>query len=173
MQPPLGVLAMITTRVIDAVAQPMIYVSSRSSMQPDEIRRTMEKSFALLGRFLQEQTVMPLAPPLAVYRDWDGRMVTIDVGFPVSETDASKAKGEIKAGRTPAGPAIKTVHRGSYAGLRTTYALLDEAMKAKGFRPAKVSWEIYFGEPGKTPDEDLITEIYMLLLEPDTLRAAS
>jgi effector-binding domain-containing protein len=157
----------ITTRVIDAVAQPMIYVTSRSSMHPDEVRQTMERSFALLGRFMQEEAVLPLAPPLAVYRDWNGQLVTVEVGFPVSAADAAKAKGEIKAGHTPAGPAIKTVHKGPYVGLKDTYALLDEAMKSKGFRPGEVSWEIYFGEPGKTPDEDLITEIYMQLLQPD------
>jgi effector-binding domain-containing protein len=112
---------------------------------------------------MQQKAVVPLAPPLAVYRGWDGRSVTVDVGFPVGAADAAKATGEIRAGQTPNGAAIKAVHRGPYAGLKDTYALLDKAMKAEGFEAGEVSWEIYYGEPGKTPDEDLITEIYMQL----------
>jgi effector-binding domain-containing protein len=46
-------------------------------------------------------------------------------------------------------------------------------MQAKGYRPAGTSWEVYFGEPGKTPVEDLVTEIYMQLAEPAAARAAS
>jgi effector-binding domain-containing protein len=162
----------ITTRVIDAVPQPMVYVTTRTSMQPHDIRAAMEKSFAILGRFLRRADAMPLAPPLAVYRDWNGRLVTVDVGFPVSEADAAKAKGTVKAGHTPAGPAIKTVHWGSYDKLKDTYDELAKAMNAQGYAAGDATWEVYFGEPGKTPDKDLITEIYMQLAEPEAARAA-
>ena len=135
-------------------------------MQPDQIGKAMEQSFSTLGRFFAEKGVTPLAPPLAIYSDWNGRLVTIDVGFPVTEADAAKASGEVKAGKTPAGPAVKTVHRGSYDKLKDTYAELDEAMKARGQHPSGRCWEIYFDEPGKTPEADLVTEIYMQLSEP-------
>jgi effector-binding domain-containing protein len=163
----------LTTRVIDAVAQPMIYVTTRSTMLPREIASAMERSFAILGRFMVEAGVVPLAPPLAIYRDWQGQKITIDLGFPVTEADAAKAKGEVLSGKTPAGPAIKTVHRGSYDKLKDTYAQLEKAMQAEGYRGGEISWEVYFGEPGKTPEQDLITEIYMQLAEPAVARATA
>jgi effector-binding domain-containing protein len=163
----------LTTRVLDAVAQPMIYVTTRSSMLPREIGAVMERSFAILGRFMVEVGVVPLAPPLAVYRDWQGQKITIDVGFPVTPEDASKAKGEVLSGKTPAGPAIKTVHRGSYDKLKDTYVQLEKAMQAEGYRGRDMSWEVYYGEPGKTPEQDLVTEIYMQLAEAEAARATA
>ncbi len=161
----------LTTRVIDAVAQPMIYVRTRTSMLPREISAAMERSFAILGRFMVEGGVVPLAPPLAVYRDWQGHHITVDVGFPVTQADAAKARGGVHSGKTPAGPAVKTVHKGSYDKLKDTYVELKKAMEAKGYSGGNISWEVYFGEPGKTPEQDLITEVYMQLAEPDAARA--
>lgn len=162
----------LTTRVIDAVARPMIYVRTRSSMQPQKISATVSMAFATLGRFMGEHDVIPLAPPLTVYSDWEDNQITVDVGFPVSGADAAKATGAVHAGKTPGGPAIKTIHQGAYDKLKETYALLDEAMKAEGYRPGGVSWEVYFGEPGKTPEQDLVTEIYMRLADPVAVHAA-
>jgi hypothetical protein len=45
-------------------------------------------------------------------------------------------------------------------------------MNAQGYAAGDATWEVYFGEPGKTPDQDLITEIYMQLAEPEAARAA-
>lgn len=163
----------IATRIIDAVPQPMIYVTTRTTMQPKEVSAAMERSFALLGRFMQESGTVPLAAPLAIYRDWNGRLATVDVGFPVSQDDATKAMGEVKSGHTPGGAAIKTVHNGSYATLGETYAQLDNAMTAQGLRTEGLCWEVYFGEPGKTPEQDLVTEIYMQLAEAGTMAARS
>ena len=163
----------LTTRVVDAVARPMIYVTTRSSMLPREIGAVMERSFAILGSFMVEAGIVPLAPPLAIYRDWQGQKITIDVGFPVTPADAAKARGEVLSGKTPAGPAIKTVHRGSYDKLKDTYVQLEKAMQAEGYRGGDMSWEVYYGEPGKTPEQDLFTEIYMQLAEPDAVRATA
>jgi DNA gyrase inhibitor GyrI len=155
-----------TTRTIDAVATPMIYVRSRSSMNGTEIARAVEAAFGTLGRFIADNQVTPLGPPLAVYSDWTGALVTVDLGFPVSEADAAKATGDVRAGKTPAGPAMKATHRGSYDKLKDTYALMEKAIEAEGGRMGDVSWEVYFNEPGKTPEADLLTEVYVRLADP-------
>jgi len=150
--------------------QTMIYFSTRTSMDPTQIGQVMTSAFEALGKFMGATQVTPLGPPLAVYRDWADGMMTIEVGFPVSDADAAKAGGEIHAGRTPGGHALKAIHRGSYDKLRDTYAAIDAEMKRAGMQRGTLMWEVYFGEPGKTPDADLVTEIYTQITAEDAAK---
>lgn len=162
----------LTTRVVDAVAEPMIYVSTRTSMQPSQIGKAVGSAFQLLGAFMGEKGVTPLAPPLAIYHDLRGGEVTVDVGFPVKAEDAAKASGNVRAGTTPGGAAIKTTHHGPYENFRETYDLLAQSMQAHGYTAGDMSWEVYFGDPATTDPKDLVTEIYMKLADNQAARRA-
>lgn len=155
---------------VDVAAQPMLYVTARSSMQPDEIRQVMDTAFATLGRFLAETHIVPLGPPLAVYSNWADGQMTTDVGFPVATGDAGKAAGPVLAGTTPSGHALKAVHKGAYDGLAATYRAIEARMQAAGMAPAGKSWEIYLNEPGAVPDAELLTEIYMQVSAEDAAK---
>jgi len=155
---------------VETAAQPMLYVTARSSMQPDEIRRVMDTAFATLGRFLGETQIVPLGPPVAVYSNWAGGQMTTDVGFPVAAADAARARGDVLAGTTPSGPALKAVHRGPYDGLAATYRAIEARMQGAGMAPSGKSWEIYLNEPGAVPDADLLTEIYMQVSAEDAAK---
>ena len=146
---------------VEAAARPMLYVTRGSSMDPDEIAGVMGDAFGTLGAFIGKAGIAPAGPPLAVYRDWQSDGMKIDVGFPVAPGDRAKAAGEIMAGDTPAGRALKTVHRGAYAQLRDTYAKLEAHMKEAGIPMPASAWEVYVSDPDTTPEADLLTEIYM------------
>jgi len=121
---------------VELVAEPMVYVTATISMT--EI----------------------LGPPLAVYHDWSGDKTAVDVGFAVSPDDAKKASGTVRAGMTPGGYALKVVHVGPYDDFPATYAAIGAAMTTAGIPEGGRMWEVYLGEPGVTPDAELITEIY-------------
>ena len=146
---------------VEMTPQPMIQYTARTSMDPKEIERVMTSAFQALGAFMAESHVTPLGPPLAVYSDWSEGDMKVDVGFPVSAADAAKAKGDVLAGSTPGGHAVKSVHRGPYDSLRDTYAAIEAEMTSAGLPQSGLAWEVYIGEPGVTPDADLVTEIYM------------
>jgi len=159
------IIMSITTRLIDAVPLPMIYVRTRTAMRGDAISSEVGKAFELLGRFMAEEHVKAVAPPLAVYSEWNGRLVTIDVGFPVAESELAKAKGDIHAGKTPSGPAMKAIHHGPFESMKDTYAALERAIEDHGGHVGDVSWEIYFNDPATTAPKDLVTEVYMRLTD--------
>ena len=155
---------------VEATPQTMIYFSTRSSMEPEKIGQLMTSAFEALGKFMAETQVAPLGPPLTVYRDWAEGTMTMEVGFPVSDADAEKAKGDIHAGKTPGGHALKAIHRGPYDKLSETYAAIDAEIKKAGMQQSTLMWEVYFGEPGKTPDAELVTEIYTQISAEDAAR---
>lgn len=148
---------------VEAHAQPMLHVTRAAGMAPDEIATIMQEAFAAIGGFIARTGVAPAGPPLTVYRDWDaaaGKM-QIDVGFPVAAADTAKAEGEVKAGATPSGKALKAIHRGPYKTLRQTYAALTEHIKQAGMPMPEVAWEVYVTDPETVPEDELVTEIYM------------
>jgi len=141
--------------------RPMIYVTRSASMAPEEISTVMGEAFDAIGGFIGRAGVTPAGPPLAVYRNLsDGRM-DIDIGFPVAAADAAKAEGEVKSGETPSGAALKTVHRGPYATLRDTYRDMTAHIRESGLALPALAWEVYISDPAMTPEQDLLTEIYM------------
>ncbi|HWQ87046.1 GyrI-like domain-containing protein [Brevundimonas sp.] len=146
---------------VEMEPQPMLQVTRKSGMAPVEISDVMGEAFAALGAFFARAGVTPVGPPLAVYRDWDGATMKIDVGFPVTASDAARADGEVKAARTPSGPALTAVYRGPYEGLRAAYGELEDHLKAAGLSMPPLSWEVYLNDPFTTRPEELMTRICM------------
>lgn len=150
---------------IEAETRPMLYVSRSATMEPKDIAAAMEDAFGAIGTFLGTSGVRPAGPPVAVYRDWDeatGRM-TIDLGFPVASCDAAKAKGDVHAGQTPSGKALKAVHHGAYPKLNESWGALEAHMKKLGLPIPAIAWEVYLSDPDTTAEDDLLTELYMPL----------
>ena len=156
-----------TLNHVETTSRPMIQYTARASMDPKELDAVMTSAFQALGRFMAENQVAPLGPPVAVYSDWSEGDMKVEVGFPVSSADAAKAKGEVVAGSTPGGHAVKVLHRGAYDSLRETYAAIESEMDKAGLPQSGLAWEVYIGEPGVTPDADLVTEIYMQIAPED------
>ncbi len=148
---------------IEAETRPMLYVTRSASMAPNDIAATMEEAFGAIGAFLGRSGVRPAGPPVAVYHDRDqgAGTMTIDLGFPVACCDTTKATGEVHAGQTPSGKALKAVHHGPYPKLGETYGKLEAHLKRIGLPVPATAWEVYVSDPDKTPAADLLTEIYM------------
>jgi effector-binding domain-containing protein len=153
---------------VELVAQPMVYVTATVSMA--EIPAFMGTAFTTLGQFLSTSGVTALGPPMAVYHDWSGEMTDVDVGFPVSSADVQKASGDVFAGVTPGGHALKVVHVGPYEDFPATYAAIGAAMKDAGIPDSSRMWEVYLSEPGVTPAAELITEIYVQVSADDAAK---
>lgn len=149
--------------IVRSEGMPMLFVEGRSSMSPDEIARAMENAFGRIVPFLRERGIAPTGPAHAVYSDWDGMNMRVQVGFPVVEEDLGKAEGDVFAGLTPEGRAVKMLHKGPYSRLRETYALLEDGLKEDGDSMGDTAWEVYLNDPDKVPEEDLLTEVYLQL----------
>lgn len=153
---------------VQLAAQPMVYVTATASMA--EIPVFMGTAFATLGQFLGTSGVVALGPPMAIYHDWSGDKTAVEVGFPVSSADALKATGDVLAGMTPSGYALKVVHIGPYDDFPATYAAIAAAMKEAGIPDSSRMWEVYLNELGATPAAELITEIYVQVSAADAAK---
>ena len=83
----------------------------------------------------------------------------------VTVGDNVKPEGEVELQTIPDGEYIILTHRGSYSGLAESYCwLYGEWLPASGREFAnRPPFEIYVNNPSETAEEDLVTEICILL----------
>jgi effector-binding domain-containing protein len=91
--------------------------------------------------------------------------------MPVS-ADVSRDVGEgpVTVGEVPGGKALRFTHRGPYPKLMQTYEQITAWMKTEGMLGTDADWakympmwEEYLNDPESTPEDDLITHIYVPL----------
>ena len=80
-----------------------------------------------------------------------------------AEPSEAPPEGRVHWRRTPAGAAVRVVHRGAYAKLPETHAKLAAWLAVHGLEPGGASWEQYVSNPAETPPSERVTHVYALL----------
>jgi effector-binding domain-containing protein len=145
------------------------YVSGSSSTEPDAIAKALGPAYAKVGVFMAASGLKQAGAPLAVTRRWDpqAKVYEFDAGIPLDKADAQapdSIKGkpsEVKIGHTYAGTALKAEHHGAYKDMGGTYAQIDAYKAAYLLQDNGLSWEQYVSDPGKTPEAQLLTDIFV------------
>jgi effector-binding domain-containing protein len=104
----------------------------------------------------------PLA--ITVSHDAAGKWV-FDAALPLDDKPATTPapEGGVKVGQTFAGKVVKLTHKGPYTSINDTYARIHAYTKENNLKEGTVSWEEYVNDPGETAEEDLLTNVYVVL----------
>jgi len=148
--------------VLEVQAMDILYVEGQSSQAADDVTLALADAFSEVSRFIVDNGVEMAGQPMAITRAWDESGYRFDAAIPVAKLPAATT-GNVRAGRSPAGRAVRYTHRGPYANMLRAYDELASYMAAHGLSEGPVSWEHYVSDPGETPEEDLLTHIYFLL----------
>jgi len=140
----------------------ILYIQNSGSQDPADIAEVLAKAFREISAFIAMNDVTIAAQPMAITHAGSENGYAFDAAIPIVDKDMTLS-GNIRLGNTPAGRAIRAVHRGPYDQMVPVYEKLSAYMGAHGLREGPVSWEQYISDPGETPSEDLITHIYFLL----------
>jgi effector-binding domain-containing protein len=73
------------------------------------------------------------------------------------------ADSGLKVGKSPAGKALRFVHRGSHDSMDTTFELITNYLDEKQLKVRDVFVEQYIKDPITTPQDDLVIELYIPL----------
>jgi len=148
-----------------------VQYSTGCSMDPGEIATTMGKAFETLHQFAGIHALQFASPPRAIYTGYGAEGVDFTVAVPVAADSAVDAEeSEITVGEIPGGQALRFIHEGPYPKLRETYEQITAWMKEQGMLESEADWakympmwEEYINDPESTPEEELITHIYVPL----------
>lgn len=138
--------------------QPIVYLSGTA--QWDTAFETIIDSFKKIYAFLEKEKVAPAGPPMTIYTSTDEKGFDFRAAVPVAASPTNLPDG-MAAGKSPAGKALKYVHRGTYDSLDGTYERITNQLDDKGLEAQDVFVESYLTDPRTTPDDKLVIEVYV------------
>jgi effector-binding domain-containing protein len=133
------------------------------SGQWDNAYETIVAAFKTVNGALAKLGVKPAGAPMTIYTATDDTGFKFQAAVPVKDVPNLPAESEIKVGKSPTGPALKFVHRGSYDAMDTTYEAITDHLEEKKLEAKELFVEQYMKDPVTTPDDELVIEIYVPL----------
>lgn len=117
----------------------------------NEMTAYFERAFMASAAEIGKQGAYPAGPPIALYHGAPvDNAADITAGFPVAQP-VTPGEGTVVV-TLPGGPAIETIHTGSYDDLGRTYAEVTDWITAEKLATAGDMWEEYLVGPDSETD---------------------
>jgi effector-binding domain-containing protein len=138
--------------------QPIVHFSGSASWE--NAFETILDSFKKVYAFLDKEKIAPAGPPMTIYTSTDDKGFNFRAAVPVAQAPSNLPDG-LAADKSPAGKALKYVHRGTYDSLDSTYEVITNQLDEKGLEAQELFVETYLTDPRTTPDDNLVIEVYV------------
>src|SRR6476620_9967719 len=146
--------------------QPTVTVRITQPMAELNLADAYDRSIPLVAARIAEAGGQVAGAPFGRYHQFNPAAVNIEIGFPVVAPPAGIAPldavgaGEVGSSSLPGGTVARTIHRGSYDGLKAAFDALHEWIHAQpGVDDGDGPWESYLHSPAEVAMEDVRTEI--------------
>lgn len=144
---------------VTLAAKPVLYATGKSSW--DDAEQSLGNALNALYAAIAKGNLKAAGPPMIEYLDSGDEDFQFKAMVPVEKSPKTAPSKDVKIGQSPAGPALKFVHRGSFEDLEEVYNRIDDYLVSKSLDMKKV-YEEYETDPGTTPPEKMVTNIYVV-----------
>ena len=127
----------------------------------DQAFETIQDGFKSVYAFLDKQGIKPAGPAMTIYTATDDSGFQFRAAVPVESPPANPPQGDLALGKSPAGRALKFIHRGSYDAMDTTYEAITNFLDEKAIDAKDLFIEQYVTDPLKTAEDKLVVEVYV------------
>jgi effector-binding domain-containing protein len=124
---------------------------------------TIVDGFKTVKAYMDKADIKPAGPATTIYTATDDTSFSFQAAFPIAEAPKDPPKGDIAIGKSPAGKALKFVHRGSYDSMDTTYEAITNYLDEKQLDAKDMFIEEYETDPVTTPEDKLVIDVYVPL----------
>ena len=139
--------------------KPIIYFSGSGLW--DSAFETIQDGLKTVYAFLDKQGIKPAGAPMTIYTATDDSGFQFKAAVPIEAAPANPPQGDIAFGRSPAGRALKFIHRGSYDAMDSTYEAITNYLDEKSIDAQDVFIVQDVTDPLKTPEDKLVVEVYV------------
>ena len=146
---------------VTLVEKTIIYVAGSGMW--DSAFDTIVGSLKTVYAALTKQGLKPSGAPMTIYTATDDTGFQYQAAVPVAQAPTLPAGSDVVIGKSPAGKALKFVHRGSYDAMDTTYEAITNYLDEKQLEAKDLFVEQYMKDPVSTPEDDLVIEVYVPL----------
>ena len=135
--------------------QPSLTIRTRAAVQ--DLPRVFGEVYSAIEQYLGEMGESPDGPPFAAYYNMDMQDLDVEIGFPVARE--LPGRGDIRAGRMPAGKVATCLYVGRYSDMEPAYNALSKWVEENGYEATGVVYELYLSDPEQTPPDRHQTRI--------------
>ena len=146
---------------VTLVENTVVYVSSSGVW--DSAFETIVGGFKTVYDAMAKQGLQASGSPMTIYTATDDTGFQFRAALPVAQVPTMPADSGLKVGKSPAGKALRFVHRGSHDSMDTTFELISNYLDEKQLKARDVFVEQYIKDPITTPQDDLVIEVYIPL----------
>jgi effector-binding domain-containing protein len=129
----------------------------------DSAFETITNSFKTVNSAMAKLGLKANGAPMTIYTATDDTGFQFQAAVPVAQAPTVPANSGVTVGKSPAGKALKFVHRGSYDAMDTTYEAITNYLDEKQLEAKDLFVEQYMKDPITTPEDDLVIEVYVPL----------
>lgn len=143
-------------------AQDIAYLTASSRPNAGEISEAMGAAYFDVLGFMDRHDLAEAGPPLSISRRFSGSELVFDAAIPVRgvREETPRVEGGIRLGKTWDGPVVRGRHIGSYRTLSETHEKIAAWLAVHGIARTGYAWESYVSDPTRTPETELVTDVY-------------
>jgi effector-binding domain-containing protein len=161
-QPPPGVPADSAASTLELAPRPVAYLDA--SAEWPEAFKTIHGEIGKVQEAIKKAGLTQAGHPFAVFLETDDKSFQFEAMVPIAERPpVSELPGGIKIGDSPAGKAMKFLHRGPYDDIDSTYDLITAFLDEKGLESQSRFIEEYLTDTSEPDDANLEADIYVFL----------
>lgn len=148
-----------------------VQIDHACAATPEAIGNGMQVTFPKINDFVTKHAVQVAGPPRAIYTEYGPDGTRFTVAIPIDSSDVEVDAGEsVYIDEIEGGKALRFTHSGSYQNLPQTYQGINNWLKEKGWVESEQDlpkfypmWEEYVNNPASTPEDELVTYVYVPL----------
>jgi effector-binding domain-containing protein len=141
--------------------QPIVYTAGTGEW--DTALETLTEAFKTVKQYLDKSGLKAVGPAMTIYTAMDDVSFNFQAAIPVAAPPSKAPTGEILAGTTPAGKALKFVHRGSFEDMTQTYDTISHHVEEKQISTQELLIEEYITDLLTAPADKLVVNIFVPL----------
>ncbi|MEJ1159763.1 GyrI-like domain-containing protein [Prosthecomicrobium sp. N25] len=158
-QPDAGDVTVAVPVDVTLTARPVLYVTGKSNW--DDAEESLGQSLNAIFSAIGKANLKAAGPAMIEYLDSGDDDFQFKAMVPIEKAPKTAPSKDVKVGESPAGPALKFVHQGSFEDLEEVYNRIDDYLVSKSLSMKKV-YEEYETDPVTTAPDKMVTNIYVV-----------
>jgi effector-binding domain-containing protein len=158
--------AAVQTQPIDPYGQEItlpvktiVYASGAGTW--DKAFDSLVESFKAVRAYLDKAGIQSTGPAMTIYTSIDDTGFNFQAAIPVAEPPKTPPPTDLAVGTSPAGKALKFVHRGSFESTVMTYDDISHFLEEKQLDSKDLLIEEYTTDLLTTPEDKLVINIFV------------
>ena len=140
-------------------------VYMKGSATWDSAFETLVDAFKSLSTLVERQGLKANGPAMTIYTAIEDTGFQFQAAIPIAEAPKDPPQGDVAIGKSPAGKALKFVHRGSYDSMDSTYEQITNYMDERRLESKDMFIEEYVTDITTSPENQLVINILVPLNE--------